>query len=500
MTALDTTVRIARVLPRLYRDSVALMALASATEKRDGVVRVGAVMATPGNIDILERSGMRPADLAVSPDDLVLVVRAIDADVAAAALDVAEASLSAAEVYGGGARAVQAPQTISEGLVLDDRLTLVTISTPGTYAPAVAEQALRRGLHVFCFSDNVSVEDEVRLKTLAVERGLLLMGPDCGTAILDGVPLGFANVVAPGSVAIVAASGTGAQEISCLLDLAGCGVSQLIGVGGRDLSLTVGGLMTDLALDMVATDSATEVIVVVSKPPAREVAERLLDRLATLGKPVVACLLGLQDSDGPVIVRGTLEGGAIAAAALAGHRLTIERPRSAPTPKPATGTVLGLYTGGTLAHEAKVILGRAGVDHEIIDLGDDEYTAGRPHPMIDPTERSSRLERAGSRADVGIVLVDLVLGHGASADPGAPLAEAARAARAAAAAEGRDLVVIGSVCGTVGDPQGIEAQRAVLRDAGVILCPSNAAAARYAAACLTIAPLGAPKSTLKESA
>lgn len=499
MTALDTTVLIARVLPRLYRDSVALMALASATEKRDGVVRVGAVMATPGNIDILERSGMRPADLAVAPDDLVLVVRAVDADVAAEALDVAEAGLTAAEVSG-GARAEQAPQTISEGLALDDGLTLATISTPGTYAPAVAEQALRHGLHVFCFSDNVSIEDEVRLKALAIERGLLLMGPDCGTAILDGVPLGFANVVARGSVAIVAASGTGAQEISCLLDVAGCGVSQLIGVGGRDLTSTVGSVMTDLALDMVTADGATEVVVLVSKPPAPEVAERLLDRLATLGKPVVACLLGLEDSDGPVVVRGTLEGGAIAAAALAGRLLTVDRPGSAPALRPGTGRVLGLYTGGTLASEAKIILGRAGVDHEILDLGDDEYTAGRPHPMIDPTERSSRVAQAGSRADVGVLLVDLVLGHGASADPGTPLAEAARAARAAAAADGRDLVVIGSVCGTVRDPQDIEAQRALLRDAGVVLRPTNAAAARYAAACATTAPLGAPTSTSKENA
>ncbi|NMM17913.1 MAG: hypothetical protein HHJ14_12605 [Cellulomonas sp.] len=499
MAALDSTFLIARVLPRLYRDSVALMALAAATEKRAGVIRVGAVMATPGNIEILERSDMRPADLAVAPDDLVLVVRAVDADVAAEALDAAEAGLTAAEVRG-GARTEQAPQTISEGLALDDGLTVATISTPGTYAPAVVEQALRHGLHVFCFSDNVSIEDEVRLKALAVDRGLLLMGPDCGTAILDGVPLGFANVVARGSVAIVAASGTGAQEISCLLDVAGCGVSQLIGVGGRDLSSTVGGVMTDLALDMVAADDATEVIVLVSKPPAPEVAKRVLARLATLGKPAVACLLGLEDSDGPVVVRGTLEGGAIAAAELAGHPLKVDQPGSALAPTLVTGTVLGLYTGGTLASEAKIILDRAGVEHEILDLGDDEYTVGRPHPMIDPAERSSRVVQAGSRADVGVLLIDLVLGHGASVDPGTPLAEAARAARAAAAADGRDLVVIGSVCGTVGDPQDIAAQRSLLRDAGVVLFLTNAAAARYAAACATTAPLGAPAPTSKEHA
>lgn len=494
MSAPDTTVLRVRVLPRLYRDSVALMALAASTEKRPGVRRVGAVMATPGNLDILGRSNMLPADLAAAPDDLILVVRADDESIADEALAAAEEGLTAVETSG-GPRAEQAPQTIAEGLATTEGVTLATISTPGTYAPAVAEQALRRGLHVFCFSDNVSIEEEVRLKRLAVDRGLLLMGPDCGTAILDGVPLGFANVVRPGSVAIVAASGTGAQEVSCLLDSAGCGVSQLVGVGGHDLSTEVDGLMTHLALDMLAADEATEVVVVVSKPPAPAVAERLLARLANLGKPVVACLLGLPDSDGPVVVRGTLEGGALAAAELAGHPLAIEAAATPDLDVRVPGRVLGLYTGGTLAAEASIILGRAGVEAEILDLGDDQYTAGRPHPMIDPAERSARVAAAGSQADVSVVLVDLVLGHGASADPAGPLADAVRTARAAAAADGRELLVVGSVCGTPDDPQGIDAQRAALRDAGVLLHPSNASAVRYAAARASAAPTGASATT-----
>ncbi|MDM8084552.1 acyl-CoA synthetase FdrA [Cellulomonas cellasea] len=499
MSAPDTTVLRARVLPRLYRDSVALMALASATEKREGVRRVGAVMATPGNLDILERSSMRPDDLVAAPDDLLLVVRADDEAIAQEALDSAEAGLTAVE-QSTGERAEQLPQSIAEGVAVADGATLATISTPGAYAPAVVEQALRSGLHVFCFSDNVSIEDEVRLKRLAVDRGLLLMGPDCGTAILDGVPLGFANVVQRGSVGIVAASGTGAQEVSCLLDVAGCGVSQLIGVGGRDLSAEVDGLMTHHALDMLAADEATEVVVVVSKPPAPAVAERLLARLAILGKPVVACLLGLPDSDGPVVVRGTLEGGAIAAAELAGHPLVIEAAATPDLDVPLSGGVLGLYTGGTLASESKVVLGAAGVHAEILDLGDDEFTAGRPHPMIEPAERSARVAAAGENPLVGLVLVDLVLGHGSSADPAAPLAEAVRSARAAAAKDGRELVVVGSVCGAPDDPQGIDQQRALLRDAGVLLHPSNASAARYAAARATVAPTGASTSSPKEDA
>lgn len=469
----------ARVFPRLYRDSVALMALASAIEALEGVLRVGAVMATPANLEILERSGMRPDGLTAAPDDVLIVVRAVDEVTTFAALDAAEAGLTS-EDQGSAPRAEVAPQTIAEGLAVDGGLTVAAVSTPGTYAPAVVEQALRRGLHVFCFSDNVPVEDEVRLKTFARDRGLLLMGPDCGTAILDGVPLGFANVVRPGGVAIVAASGTGAQEVSCLLDASGAGVSQLIGVGGRDLSAAVGGIMTDLALDLVAADPATTVVVMVSKPPSPEVADRLLDRLAGLGKPAVACLLGLQDSDGPVAIRGTLEGGAAAAARLAGHALAVTDP---PPPRVyGGGRVLGLYTGGTLAAEAAYGLRRSGVDAEILDLGDDEYTAGRPHPMIDPAARTPRVEAAGADPAVGLLLVDLVIGHGASSDPATPLAEAVTAARAAARTDGRELVVAGSVCGTAADPQGLDRQRAILRDAGVVVLDSNAAAVRYAIA------------------
>jgi FdrA protein len=477
-----------RVFPRLYRDSVTLMALAASAQKADGVVRVGAVMATPANLAILAEAGMLPEGLAASPDDLIISVRATDETAADAALDVAEAGLSAQDA-GTGERVEVLPQTLAEGLAVDATCTVAAVSTPGTYAPVVVEQALRRGLHVFCFSDNVSVADEVRLKRMAAERNLLLMGPDCGTAILDGTPLGFANAVRPGPIAMIAASGTGAQEVSCLLDAAGAGVSQIIGVGGRDLSEDVGGLTTNVALDLVLADPGTEVVVLVSKPASPAVADALLARLGSVGRPVVACLLGLEDSDGAVTVRGTLEGGAAAAASAVG--LELATTSGTPEPPPATLSargVVGLYTGGTLASEAKVILGRADVAAEILDLGDDMYTAGRPHPMIDPSARAEHVEAAGSRADVGLLLVDLVIGHGAAADPATPLADAVRAARAAAERDGRTLVVVGSVCGTAADPQGIDGQRAILREAGVLLFASNAAAVRYAVACASQPP------------
>ncbi len=485
-----------RVFPRLYRDSVTLMALAAGAQRMDGVLRVGAVMGTPANLAILAESGMLPADLSPAPDDLVVVVRATSAGPADAAIDAVTAALSAEDTVG-EPTARSRPATVTEGLAADAALTVAAISTPGTYAPIVVEQALRQGLHVFCFSDNVDVADEIRLKALAVERRLLLMGPDCGTAILDGVPLGFANVVRPGPVAIVAASGTGAQEIACQLDAVGVGVGQIIGVGGRDLSVDVGGRMTDLALDLLAGDPSVEVVVLVSKPPAPAVADRLLTRLGALSRPAVACLLGLDDTDRPdgVVVRGTLAAGAAAAAALLGvpvRRDETSEPALDAGPGTVAAGILGLYTGGTLAGEAKVIIGRAGLTAQILDLGDDEFTAGRPHPMIDPAARAEHVVRAGDRADVGVLLVDLVLGHGAADDPATPLADAVRAARAAAAAAGRELVVIGSVCGTTGDPQGLAAQAAILADAGVRVLPSNAAAARFAVAVSTAA--SAPQS------
>lgn len=483
---MTATALVFRTFQRFYRDSVALMAIASTTEHLDGIMRVGAVMATPANLRLLAESDMLPDDLDAAPDDLLIVVRGETSEAAEAALAEAERALTTVETS--TERAERKPETLREGIAAarerdpERPANLVAISVAGTYAPVIAEQAIREGLHILCFSDNVPLEDEVRLKRLAIERGVLLMGPDCGTAILDGVPLGFANVVRRGPVGIVAASGTGAQEVSRLLDLAGTGVSQLIGVGGRDLSEPIGGIMTEFALDLLESDEETTVIIVVSKPPDPVVADRLLvrlRRLAARGTPVVACFLGLDDhDDDSVLVRGTLESGAIAAAEAAGAALTITTPTA--TASVAGDRVLGLYTGGTLASEAALILERGGLTAEILDLGDDEYTAGRPHPMIDPSARAERIVATGDDPRIGVVLLDLVLGYGAAADPAAPVVEAIADARERARLAGRDLVFIGSVCGTDGDPQGRARQAADLERAGVLLAQTNAAAARLA--------------------
>ena len=469
----------ASVFPRLYRDSVALLALASKLQQREHIVRAGVVMATPANLRLLAESDMLPDGVAAGPDDLLITVKGGDPGAVEDALAFAATALSSTDA-GSSEVSEQRPQTIVEGIADRPGATVATVSVPGTYAAIVAEQALRRGLHVMCFSDNVPVEDEVRLKALAARRRLLMMGPDCGTAVLDGVPLGFANVLRPGPVGIVAASGTGAQEVSCLLDRAGVGNAALIGVGGRDLTAAVGGVMTELALDLLAADRSAEVIVVVSKPPAPAVAERLLARLGKIaadGTPVVACLLGMDDADEPVAVRGTLEGAAIEAARLAGVTLAPARRRAdRRTPSRPAGCS-GLYTGGTLAAEAKVLLGRAGLPAEVIDLGDDQYTAGRPHPMIDPAARAARIVQAAADPTVGVVLLDVVLGHGAHPDPAGAVAAAVREARAAA---DRPMAFVASICGTAADPQGFDAQARTLREAGVLLAGSNAAAARLA--------------------
>jgi FdrA protein len=474
----------ASVFPRLYRDSVALLALASKLQQREHIVRAGVVMATPANLRLLAESDMLPAGVTAGADDLLITVKGWDAGAVEDALAFASTALSSTDA-GSSEVSERRPQTIVEGIAGRPGATVATVSVPGTYAALVAEQALRRGLHVMCFSDNVPVEDEVRLKTLAAQRRLLMMGPDCGTAVLDGVPLGFANVLRPGPVGIVAASGTGAQEVSCLLDRAGVGNAALIGVGGRDLTAPVGGVMTELALDLLVADRSAEVIVVVSKPPAPAVAERLLSRLGKIaadGTPVVACLLGMDDADEPVAVRGTLEGAAIQAARLAGVSLApaVAEPAAGTELTMGTGPagrVLGLYTGGTLAGEAKVLLGRAGLWAEVIDLGDDQYTAGRPHPMIDPTARAARIVQAAGDPAVSVVLLDVVLGHGAHTDPAGAAAAAAREARSAA---GRPMAFVASICGTAADPQGFDAQARTLREAGVLLAGSNAAAARLA--------------------
>jgi FdrA protein len=312
------------------------------------------------------------------------------------------------------------------------------------------------------------------------------MGPGCGTAMLGGVGLGFCNVVPSGPVGIVAAAGTGAQEVACLVAAAGGGVSHIVGVGGRDLSADVGGLAFRQGLALLGEDEQTETILLVSKPPAPEVVEALGDALPD-GKRAVAAFVGLIEPDAGYEVHHTLEAAAHAAAGAPAPDLTeLDRAVVERREHTAGRALLGLFSGGSLAHEALTILetalgpiagnvsGHEGTDgHRILDLGEEEYTRGRPHPMVDLDVRRSMLEETAGDARVGCVLLDVVLGHGAHPDPAGELAPAI--ARIAG-----EALVLARVCGTDADPQDARAQTATLERAGAIVAPSNAAAARLA--------------------
>jgi FdrA protein len=507
----------------VYQDSVTLMRLTRDMEAVAGVRRAAAMMGTPANRALLAQAGLLAADgEAAGPVDLLIAVAADDVDAATAAAGAAEAALAVRRAAPAG-RAAR-PRTLAAALRALPDASLALVSVPGAYAGAEARRALLAGLHVMLFSDHVPVETEIELKRLARERGLLLMGPDCGTAILGGVPLGFANAVPRGRIGLVAASGTGLQEVTCRLAAEGQGVSHAIGVGGRDLSDAVGGVMTLAALSALAADPATEVVVVLGKPPGPTVATRVAEALGAIEKPSVMCLVGSvvagaarsgSDAGGlleEVVVphagstrgdRGyvvpTLEEAALAAVALARG----EAPRAvefSPTPAEIERLVAeqaralvagqrfvrGVYSGGTLAWEAAALIGAPGVHgagerHRVVDLGDDDFTAGRPHPMIDGGLRREWIEREARDPATAVLLLDLVLGYGAHPDPAGELTPALDSARRAAVAAGRGLSIVASVTGTERDPQPRAAQVAALRRAGALVMDSNAQAARLAA-------------------
>lgn len=483
-----------------YADSVALMRVSRGVAELVGVEAASLMIGTPSNKALLRESGLlAKAGEGAKPDDLVIAVRAKTAAAAAAAIEEAGRMLEARPARSGGGFPRSRGFAAAAAALPEGNLAL--ISVPGAFAAAEARRALESGLHVMMFSDNVPVADEVALKRLALAKGLLMMGPDCGTSIIGGAPLAFANAVPRGDVGIVSASGTGLQEVSSLLARAGRGVSQAIGVGGRDLSDEVGGLMSLAALDALDTDPATRHIVIISKPPSAKVAAKLLQRVSRSRKPVTVCLLGAR---GAKLPRNAGFAPTLLAAAERAAGKRIRAVRNAPV-APRKGWIRGLFCGGTLCAEAQLVLREAGLEvrsnapvpgaadsggraagHVLLDLGDDEYTQGRPHPMIDPELRNRMLGEALADPRVGVVLLDVVIGYGAHADPAGLIAAEMRRARRAGA------LVIASVTGTEDDPQVYSRQVASLREAGVLVAGSNAEAAEAAAA--SLAPTSATRS------
>ena len=485
------------VMASFYQDSVVLMRAASETRSNTGVREVAMFMGTPANHAMLEQVGLvTEAGRKAGPNDLIITVDAAGEAEAAQAIAAAKALLLETRKSKEASSEFR-PHSLDSALRAMPEANLVSLSIPGAYVKAEALSALRRDLHLFIFSDNVSIEDEIEIKKAAIARKRFCMGPDQGTAYLGGIGLGFANTVSRGRVGCVAASGTGLQTVVSRLDSLGEGVSHAIGVGGRDLSAAVGGMMTFFALDALAADEATEAIVLISKPPHASVLAGLEARLEKIRKPTVVCCIGAQPgAKGKTIWVETLDQAADAAAALLSGKKWQAAVFSdaASVRKHLAGLdgrsgfqgrqILGLYTGGTLAYETSRLLKLAlGSDHahEILDLGDDEYTVGRPHPMIDPRVRTDMLVKAGADAKVGVLLLDLVLGKGAHANPAEPLASAVNEARRIAAQDGRQIAFLAYILGTGGDPQGLEAQTAQLEQAGISVFSTNADAARVAA-------------------
>ncbi len=459
--------------PGRYHDSVRLMQASKALQGVPGVTNALVAMATELNLSLLEDMEFDMASAAgAGPNDLLLAVRADSEETIAAAHRALDDALTHKVAPSGGLDAPD-PKTAGSAAKVNDA-NIVLLSVPGEHAFVEAMEALDNGQHVMIFSDNVPVSQEVVLKNAGVARDLLVMGPDCGTAIINGLGLGFANATQPGPVGMVGASGTGIQQMACLLDDAGAGVRHALGTGSHDLSEEVGALSTLQALEALDDDPSIEVISVISKPPAASVAAKVRAAAAACSKPVVVTLMG----------ENTLEEGAGEVLAALGRKPLTYASWPVDQDDHRPGFVRGLFAGGTLRSEARFVcmptLGDIGTKeedpgHTFIDYGDDEYTQGRAHPMIDQTVRLDRLVEAAQDSSVGVILLDVVLGYGSNADPASELAPVVEQARAAGAA------VVVSLCGTKSDPQNRDTQATMLQEAGASVWLSNAAAAIEAA-------------------
>jgi FdrA protein len=494
---------LAQVRPGAYYDSVVLMQLQRALAALPGVQEAGAVMGTAANKDVLAQSNLTTSEVtAAKADDLLIVVRAESNEAAQHAIGQIDALLTRRS-SSDGANGYR-PKSLEAATQLLPEAQWVLVSTPGRYAAGVAQEALRLGKHVFLYSDNVSLEDEIALKQRAAEQGLLVMGPDCGTAIVNGVGLGFANRVRRGAIGVVGASGTGLQQVTARIHQLGGGITHALGTGGRDLSEKVGAATARQSLDLLARDPDTKVIVLISKPPAAQVVDELLRVAGCLNKPVVIDFIGYRPAEtqrGNVYFVKTLDEAAELAVELAGFETNQPTNQPINVFAPSQKYLRGLFSGGTLAYEAQLLLqeylpmvyANAPLDkrfklekstvsqgHTIVDLGEDEFTVGRLHPMLDHELRIKRLHQEATDPETAVILLDVVLGDGAHPNPASELAPAIAEAIIAAEDAGRHLEVIAVVVGTDADPQNLDAQVEQLEAVGVLVEFNNEAAVRRA--------------------
>ncbi len=499
-----------------YRDSVLLMAISEEIRSLKGIQEVALMMGTENNRDILREAGFRDSKIDNStPEDLIICIKAVSKEVIEEALFRIEEMLArkplpreADEVY----------PTLNSAIAARPDSNLVIISVPGKFAFREARKALQKGLNVLIFSDNVPIEEEIELKRMALELDRIVMGPDCGTAIINNVPLAFANVVNRGHIGLVSASGSGLQEVICLIDRLGEGISHAIGTGGRDLSDMVGGVSMLKGIEILEEDEETEVIVLISKPPAPKTAEKILKRVSESKKKVIINFLGsdplMIEASGAIAARTLEETAFLAVATLKNKSYQIKDftipevdlhriiKRESERMSHDQKFLRGLYSGGTLCYEAMVILKgligdvysniplkpewklkdiQKGQRDCCIDLGDDYFTRGRPHPMISPELRKRYILREAEDPEVAVLLLDIILGNGAHMDMAVALSDSIQIAKSKAERRGGYLAVVASVCGTMKDPQDFPSQIKRLEDLGVVVMPSNAQAVRLSA-------------------
>lgn len=487
-----------------YQDSINLMLLTNAVAATEGINKVQIMMATPSNKDIYKDAGLYTEELAsAESNDMAIVVDTDDESKVAEVLAKVDQYLKDQSISG-KSQEFETVRTWDKAIKTAPNADMALISVPGQYAAEEADKALDLGLHVFLFSDNVSIEDEVQLKKKAREKGLLVMGPDCGTGILDGVPIAFANVVKKGRIGIVGASGTGIQEVSTIIDRLGEGVSHAIGTGGRDLKEPIGAITMMDGIKALENHPQTDIIVVISKPPAKAVRNEVVELLHSLTKPVVTIFIGEKPTqhEGNIYQAYTLAETAQIAVDLARGNAIQEDYNAGDysvagvSLTPEQTAIKGLFSGGTMASEAAVLISDAlglGTEikneegyvlrqdgHEVVDLGDDKYTQGKPHPMIDPETRAKYIEQAAQDEKTAVILLDFVLGYGSHEDMASALLPSIQKAVAHAKENGRNLYVVASVCGTLNDPQDYNGHKKRLAEAGIIVKDNNNEAVRTA--------------------
>lgn len=498
-----------------YFDSVTLMLFSSKLNTTEGVTEAAVMMGTNHNKDLMISSGLLTKEKsgAITSNDLIIGIKAENQ----VSLDRAIAFLN--EQFEAKTKKSTQDQsvkvnTIEQAVDTVSDLNFAVVSIPGRFAKNEVLKCLNNNLHVLLFSDNVSIEEEIQLKDVAVEKGLLMMGPDCGTAIINGVALGFANVVNRGNIGLTAASGTGLQEVTVVIDKLGGGISQALGTGGRDLKAAVGGKMMLLTLDALEADDATDVIGIISKPPAPEVMKKILERIETIEKPVVVCFLGGDSSlfkNSKTYAASTLEEAAYLLVRLSqkqkpsGNLVPVVDYKLVEKYKTQVKEtyVRGLFTGGTLAYEALLILKNSlpsiysniatdkkyllenpevSNKNTILDMGEDYFTDGKPHPMIDPSLRADRIVKEARDAKTGVILLDCVLGYGSHDNPSESIVKAVQKVKTFR----QDLVFVASVTGTEKDPQKKSTQVAALSQAGVLVFDTNAQASRFIASLVSV--------------